>query len=171
MFYFKKKTATGNKQLHVPQQFDTRWISKYKRVNVLKLNSTLRQENEVCRGLLYQLTSFGNITILVCLDKIPQCGNILCIQLQSSTIGIGKSLKLIEATMSRLMSFQTDDQFEECYKEAVKIENMNQIEVTARAFHLRTQKVSSRLEDYLTMETIGNGRIAANNTEKNKDES
>lgn len=183
IFSFKKKTATGNKHLHVPQQCDTRWVSKYKGVHFFKTEFTSvvsslkkcvasdkKKESAEAKGLLCQLTSFGNIIVLVCLDKILQCVNILSIQLQSSTIGIGKSLKLIEATMSRLLAFRTDDQFEECYEEAVKIANMNQIEVTGSASRSRTQKVSSRLDDYVTMETIGKDRSAANDadTEKTK---
>lgn len=68
------------------------------------------------------------------------------------------------------LSFRTDDHFEECYEEAVKIANMNQMKVTGSAFRSRTQKVSSRLEDYLTVETIGKGRSVANDADKNKDE-
>lgn len=185
IFAFKKNTTTGNKHLRVPQQSDTRWVAKYKGVHfftteftsvvsALKkcVESEKKKESAEAKGLLCQLTSFSNVIILVCLNKILQCVNILSTQLQSSTIGIGKSLKLIDATMTRLSSFRTDPEFEECYAEAVNIANQNNIEVPGpgSAIGSRTQKVSSRLrlDGYFTMETIGKGRSATNDAETEK---
>lgn len=42
------------------------------------------------------------------------------------------------------------------------------LEVTGSAFRSRTQTVSSRLDDYLPMETIGKGRCAANDADSEK---
>ncbi|KAG8282247.1 hypothetical protein J6590_040479 [Homalodisca vitripennis] len=106
-------------------------------------------------GLLEAIYSFRSLSVLwqeiFSFKKKTATGN--------------KHLHVLQQCDSR-----TDNQFEEYYEEAVKIANMNQTEVTGSAFRSRTQKVSSRLEDYLTMKTIVKVRSAANfaDTEKQR---
>uniref|UniRef100_A0A1B6KEB1 Uncharacterized protein n=1 Tax=Graphocephala atropunctata TaxID=36148 RepID=A0A1B6KEB1_9HEMI len=134
LFNFYKETSTGNKVITVPQHSDTRWVAKYKGVQFFKdqlacvINalqkcgqSSKPKEAAEARGLLIQIKSFDVAFTLVSLEGILQIVNILSKQLQSSSIDVGKCLKLIRATIDQLQQLRTDTKFEEFIQETEEL--------------------------------------------------
>ncbi|XP_050507980.1 uncharacterized protein LOC126885452 [Diabrotica virgifera virgifera] len=184
LFSFEVKTKSGTKKLKVPQHSDTRWVSKYKGVNFFKTqfssivvalqkcaqNKAKPREAAEAKGLLTQFRSFDVIYFLVCLDEILCYLNILSKQLQSSNIDIGKSLRLIKATIESLCKMRTDDKFEELYKKA---QDIFQVQGSVSDFSvenrpIRKQTPSSSLSDFLVFETTGKVKSTCNDESVSK---
>ena len=119
--------------LAIPQQSDTRWVSKYAGVHyfccrftcvvsaLTELSDSANKKEAVeARGLLHQITSFGVILSLVVLHDLLAITQTLSLQLQASSLDFGKCRRLIDATSKTLKEKRTDSYFSSMWSEAYK---------------------------------------------------
>lgn len=94
----------------------------------------LKKEFAKAKSPLCQLTSFNNIMVLVCLDKILP---LLTFFRRSF------NPQQLVSTPTRLSSLRNENVFEKGYEEATNIAKQNYIEVFESVLNLKTQKTSS----------------------------
>lgn len=97
------------------------------------------------------MNSLKTIVLLFCLDYILSLVNILSLNLQTTTLDYSRCAKLIKSTMEQLINLRSEKIFINIYNEAVSAFQTSNIEPNDTLRPTREQRISSTLDNYLTL--------------------
>ncbi|XP_039282938.1 zinc finger MYM-type protein 1-like [Nilaparvata lugens] len=155
----------------MPQQSDTRWVSKYKGVMYFKNNflsvlsvldsfttSSNKMEAASAKGFLMQLKEFDVIFALHFLGEILHFSNTVSTSLQKEDLLMGSAVKIIDGLKKTLENRRTESFFNECWEKASSLANKMGITVPCNeeaTSSKRLQKISSKFSGSIVMSPTG----------------
>jgi len=161
---FLEAQENSDKILKIPQNCDTKWVSKYKGVHFFKIRFKCVRALKICitskkpkeaaeaRDLLSQFATFDNLLMLSCLDDLLLHINSLSVYLQSKSIDLSKCLSLIECTKDQIKSMRNENKFNDIYDKVIDV--VDDCEISVPAGKNRKKNASSKLKDYLVKSCV-----------------
>ena len=95
------------------------------------------------RGLLYQFQCFEFLLAIVVLKQLLEHTNVVSQYLQSKQIGLGAAVSSIQATLSVLKRYRSEEKFHECFEMANSLAEMLGVDVPT----VLSNRVPQRLDD------------------------
>ena len=158
---FQTDDDTG--RLAIKQLCETRWACRFEAIRAVEANlqvivellHTIEDETSQAkaaadaRGLLHQFQSFELLLAMVVLKQRLEHTNVVSQYLQSRQIDLGAAVSSIQATLSVLRRYRSEEKFHECFEAATSLAEMLGADIPT-VLSTQRKRVSQRL-DHMTL--------------------
>ena len=140
---FEAATDGDSGKLAIKLLCETRWACRFEAIRAMEPNlqaivellRTIEDETSQAkaaadaRGLLHQFESFEFLLAMVVLKQLLEHTNVVSQYLQSKQINLGASVSSIQATLSVLKGYRSEEKFHECFETATSLAEILSAEV------------------------------------------
>ena len=156
---FEASTDDDTGRIVIKQLCETRWACRFEAIRAMEANlqvivellHTIEDETSQAkaaadaRGLLHQFQSFEFLLAMVVLKQLLEHTNVVSQYLQSRQIDLGAAVSSIQATLSVLRRYRSEEKFHECFEAATSLAEMLGADIPT-VLSTRRKRVSQRLD-------------------------